>query len=801
MGTMHVDLGRVHLYRGDSLDVLKSIPDNSVDSVVTDPPYGLSQLTKSIIVAALTAWIGGKQFVPDASIKGFMGRTWDGFVPDPALWEEVYRVLKPGGHTLCFAGTRTADLMGVSLRLAGFEIRDTFDVNGWTFANLEWCYGSGFPKSLDISKGIDKAVGAERKVVGERTFFGKAAQDWKDKGGDTFNAAAPSSAGCVKTVDVTAPESTEAQAWAGWGTALKPAHEPIIVARKPLGEASSDQLRATTAQDYWVTGTDDKKNTPKFRLAMRKKGVVIPPAHVEGKLVVQKRKALHAGVEDHDLVELHALRQDRARPTPPHVVGRAGVRAYRPWKTETLVANTLVYGTGGLNIDGCRVAPTTATYRCMDCGHEENDAPSTPNGTCPTCGSVRMQGVRVETITNHSRGSESAKSKGIYGDSEAQETHQTAGQALGRWPPNKLLVHHPDCVCTGTKSVAASSGIRPADVGTDYGVAHKSGSMAGAKGVLLGATYCDEHGNETVAAWTCAPGCPVAALDAQSGTLKRGHTPKARGKGSQISGASGHTGQEGLDEHYGTEGGASRFFPSFAFTDEDFVPFLYQAKAPRSEREAGCQDLHARTGAEAIDREEGSDGLKSPRAGAGRTAGQVRNFHPTVKPVALMRWLCRLVTPPGGTVLDPFCGSGTTGVAAVHEGFGFVGIERDSDSKGNALGYFPILEARVKHALSEVESKTGAKVTSTPKRTFSAQLNPAILDIVGSATAIHLAESNLSDLPPTPSPSPTTEPRVNLEEEMGGPIGPPVPPPHPSPHPFPPRTSLPEFLARLRAAT
>lgn len=129
----------------------------------------------------------------------------------------------------------------------------------------------------------------------------------------------------------------------------------------------------------------------------------------------------------------------------------------------------------------------------------------------------------------------------------------------------------------------------------------------------------------------------------------------------------------------GDTGGASRFF--------------YVAKAPRKEKDAGCDALPVKSGGEATDREEGSKGLSNPRAGAGRTGG-ARNHHPTVKSIALMRWLCRLITPPGGTVLDPFTGSGSTGVAALAEGFDFIGCEADTEH-----GYIDIAKARLEHAL------------------------------------------------------------------------------------------------------
>src|SRR5690625_2990502 len=143
------------LIHGESTEVLKGLEDNSIDSVVCDPPYGLSK--EPDIAKVLSEWVSGDaSFVPDG--KGFMSKEWDGFVPPPSLWREVYRVLKPGGHALVFAGTRTQDLMTISLRLAGFEVRDV----------IEWLYFSGMPKSHNVSKAFDRRAGAEREVIGTR---------------------------------------------------------------------------------------------------------------------------------------------------------------------------------------------------------------------------------------------------------------------------------------------------------------------------------------------------------------------------------------------------------------------------------------------------------------------------------------------------------------------------------------------------------------------------------------------------------------------------------------------------------
>ena len=182
------------IYNGDCREVLQTLPDDSVDAVVTDPPYGLS----------------------------FMGKRWDYDVPGVEVWQQCLRVLKPGGHLLAFAGTRTQHRMAVNIEDAGFEIRDM----------IAWVYGSGFPKSLDVSKAIDKAAGAEREVVGEYKATGTA-RNSKHIGAKPHAAIGEYIAN-VEKIYITAPATESAKQWQGWGTALKPSLEPITVARKPL---------------------------------------------------------------------------------------------------------------------------------------------------------------------------------------------------------------------------------------------------------------------------------------------------------------------------------------------------------------------------------------------------------------------------------------------------------------------------------------------------------------------------------------------------------------------------------------
>lgn len=178
----------IQLLLGNCLDQLKTLSDNSIDSIVTDPPYGLS----------------------------FMGKSWDYDVPKSEIWAEAMRVLKPGGHLLAFFGTRTYHRGAVAIEDAGFEIRD----------QIMWIYGSGFPKSHNIGKAIDKNAGAEREVVGKYKIPGH--------GRDNVKQGAQNRTKFEFNKYSDEPATEAAKQWDGWGTALKPANEPIVVARKPL---------------------------------------------------------------------------------------------------------------------------------------------------------------------------------------------------------------------------------------------------------------------------------------------------------------------------------------------------------------------------------------------------------------------------------------------------------------------------------------------------------------------------------------------------------------------------------------
>jgi len=404
---------------GDSKDELKKIPENSVDSICCDPPYGLS----------------------------FMGKKWDYDVPSVEIWKECLRVLKPGGYLLSFAGTRTQHRMAVNIEDAGFEIRDM----------IAWVYGSGFPKSHNIGKAVDKKLGNEREVVGKKKGQGNIPNDRGNWG--------------LKPNESVIVDKGNSP-YEGWGTALKPAMEPITVARKPF------------------------------------KG--------------------------------------------------------------TVADNVLKWGTGGINIDECRVKYDSKNENF---GKEVRD----------------------------------------YGE-----------KAGGQWQKGKQ-----------ERSVPSTKGRFPANFIHD--------------------------GSEE-----------VVGLFPES--KSQGHWSKTKTTGFGKFG-NGNSEYMGIGEKDKKGGNASRFF--------------YCAKASKKDRNEGLEGFEEKDKEGKNFRpnhtekaEQGEDGNPFGRW------GKIKNNHPTVKPTKLMQYLVRLVTPKGGTVLDPFMGSGSTGKACKLEGFDFIGIDLNED-------YCKIAEARI----------------------------------------------------------------------------------------------------------
>lgn len=301
----------------------------------------------------------------------------------------------------------------------------------------------------------------------------------------------------------------------------------------------------------------------------------------------------------------------------------------------TVAANVLEYGTGAINVDGCRI------------------------------------GTEVETWPV-SRSFTSGISPGYTDGIERGATQATGSMPAGRWPANVILTHTEECVQVGTRKVRTGKTVVHNTDGTVRNRIY--GKRAGSR---EDAGYADADGKEEITAWKCVEGCPVRMLDEQSGETRDGvavnHNREIKAhSGNRIYGACANGTDQ--DVTYGGSGGASRFF--------------YTAKASSAERNAGLDGLpvSGRT-------DNGYGSIQTPKLDRATprenwAPHETRNNHPTVKPIDLMRWLVRLVTPPDGTVLDPFLGSGTTGCAAVLEGFQFIGIEREPE-------YVTIAKARI----------------------------------------------------------------------------------------------------------
>lgn len=263
-------MARVIVHHGDCLDVLRTLPSDSIDSCVTDPPYALVSIVKRF-GAANAAQAKGDVYARAA--RGFMGQTWDtgerAFSVE--LWAEVLRVLKPGAHVMAFGGTRTYHRLACAIEDSGFEIRDQFG----------WMYGTGFPKSHDVSKAIDKAAGVKREVIHVGATRSSGMTCGAYIGGD----------GKPETRVTTRPTTPEAVTWQGWGSAVKPAWEPITLARKPLD--------GTIVQNVLTHGTG-ALNIDDCRVA-GEPWKAMPPKDAGGRSGgVMGAKAKHPGGKPHD---------------------------------------------------------------------------------------------------------------------------------------------------------------------------------------------------------------------------------------------------------------------------------------------------------------------------------------------------------------------------------------------------------------------------------------------------------------------------------------------------------------------
>lgn len=352
----------------------------------------------------------------------------------------------------------------------------------------------------------------------------------------------------------------------------------------------------------------------------------------------------------------------------------------------SVAENVMKWGTGALNIDACRVAHAGA-----------------------------------DDLAAHQAQVESIKARGGSMENSWKNSSDLSGASdvntAGRWPADVTLSHSLGCRRVGTVEVSANptwdtpnrdtepsaftgsevSKVRHANGRDGEASADKryNGQGSTSFAPLPGARRDD---TETVEQWECVEGCPVRELAAQSGeSASVAPRPSAAGESGGFMGGWG--GAESTTNRRADSGSAARYFPQFQHDPEldDITPFAYQAKANRAERDAGLEHFRPRSAAEATDSEDGQARLDSPRTGAGRTGG-VRNTHPTIKPIELLRWLIRLVTPPKGVVLDSFAGAASCGCASLIEGRRYIGIELlDTDDEPHvsiALARLHYIEGR-----------------------------------------------------------------------------------------------------------
>lgn len=550
---------------------------------------------------------------------------------------------------------------------------------------------SGFPKSLDVSKAIDKAAGAEREVVGSVRKL-----DSYGPANDVYGGGPDHE----REMAITQPATPEAQAWDGWGTALKPAFEPVVVARKPLV--------GTVAANVLAHGTG-ALNIDACRIGWGAEGDQSAERKAKGYTEAAK-KALGGVVAEGSPTgftgEVEGTDASGGR-WPANVVlghspgcvkvgtGEDGMEVIEAWECEPgcpvwqLDQQAPASGARGPASGPTFSGPSSSGSMAGDFKGMGARAPAfhaDEGGAsrfffCPDGGQVAEERpVMVRTDTVVGANSMSGESTGATASGEV--TRQ------GRWPANVVLSHSPGCREVGTRKVKSNSPSVPQpQFGSENpGVALDFKAGVGRNGERSQG-HADEDGMETVAAWECVEGCPIRMLDEQTGELTSGRLDRAAITAENKTYGAAPV-REGLYEK--DSGGASRF--------------LYCAKTSTAERNAGLTAATSDRQTPMAGR--GQGGLKCVACGHWKNSGtpcacaepqfeqqdfngrEQRNPHPTVKPIELMKWLIRLVTPPGGTVLDPFMGSGTTGCAAALERVAFIGIEREAE-------YIAVAEARI----------------------------------------------------------------------------------------------------------
>ena len=591
------------LHLGDCRAVLATLDDASIDAIVCDPPYEL----------------------------GFMGKAWDnsGIAYDVTVWQQCLRVLKPGGHLVAFGGSRTYHRLAVAIEDAGFEIRD----------QIQWIYGSGFPKSLDVSKAMDKQAGAVRDVVGNHPYANR---------GTAQSLQSVNLSGSPEREQfITAPATDLAKQWQGWGTALKPAHEPAVLARKPLIGTMADNVKA------WGVGALNIDGT--------RVGGVGGGTHCNNRDEHGKCKGHNNAGQSTQGETFHgAETQNPIGRWPANVIfdeeaaqildGQSG---HSDGKRKNNAITQNAYSTFS--------SPSTTT-RHPDSGGASRFFYTVPNEyNCCLCYNTCAKDMTTEEICKHILVSNAANHGWTIQETNEFTVHVNALLTQNAQLALNVKSAIPQCALCATSIAVALAEIKTLGFNQQKCELILAYMPKFASSILIQnlVSFAELWGNtDTIPTTQNLLMLYGSALHAIENYIKQESKARVGGDNDQVQ--------------------ATRF--------------LYNAKASKSEREAGLYYEEwqsagvAGWNSESMEYRIENGVPTNPKAPPSQRA----NHHPTVKPLSLMRYLVRLVTPKGGKVLDPFMGSGSTGCAAVLEGCDFVGIDITPE-------YVAIAQKRIAH--------------------------------------------------------------------------------------------------------